>query len=55
MCRDDPRRIPGNADTVSHDNGEFSYYVHLQRASLDLRNGEMVERGDRVGAVGNGG
>ena len=39
MFRDDMRRLLGNAVAISHANGEFSYYGHLQQASLQVNQG----------------
>lgn len=55
MFRDDPRRLLGNAIAISHANGEFSYYGHLQQLSLQVREGDMVRRGQLLGRVGNSG
>lgn len=55
LFRDDRRRLLGNAVAVSHGNGEFSYYGHLQQLSLQVNVGEMVKRGDLLGYVGNSG
>jgi hypothetical protein len=55
MFRDDPRRILGNAIAISHANGEFSYFGHLQQASLQVNQGQVVRRGALLGRVGNSG
>jgi hypothetical protein len=55
MFRDDPRRLLGNAIAISHGNGEFSYYGHLQQLSLRVNEGEIVRRGDLIARVGNSG
>lgn len=55
LFRDDVRRLLGNAVAISHGNGEFSYYGHLQQASLQVNVGQMVKRGDLLGYVGNSG
>jgi hypothetical protein len=55
MFRDDMRRILGNAVAISHGNGEFSYFAHLQQASLEVNEGELLRRGARIGRVGNSG
>lgn len=55
MFRDDPRRLLGNAVAVSHANGEFTYYAHLQQASLTVNAGEVIRRGTLLGRVGNSG
>ncbi len=55
ILRGDMRRILGNAVAISHANGEFSYYGHLQQLSLAVNEGEMVRRGALIGRVGNSG
>jgi hypothetical protein len=55
LFRDDPRRLLGNAVAISHANGEFSYYGHLQQASLQVNYGQIVRRGALLGYVGNSG
>ena len=55
MTRDDIRRTLGNAVAVSHANGEFSFFAHLQQASIQVNEGEMVRRGAILGRVGNSG
>jgi len=55
MFHNDPRRLLGNAVAISHANGEFSYFAHLQQASLQVNEGEMVRRGALLGRVGNSG
>ncbi len=55
IMRGDMRRMLGNAVAISHANGEFSYYAHLQQASLQVHEGEMIRRGSLLGRVGNSG
>ena len=55
IMRGDMRRLLGNAVAISHANGEFSYYAHLQQASLQVNEGEMIRRGTLLGRVGNSG
>ena len=55
MMRDDPRRILGNAVSISHANGEFSYYAALQQASIQVREGEMIKRNAVLARTGNSG
>jgi murein DD-endopeptidase MepM/ murein hydrolase activator NlpD len=55
LFRDDIRRLLGNAVAISHANGEFSYYGHLQQLSLQVNEGEMIKRGTLLGYVGNSG
>lgn len=53
--RGDPRRILGNAVAISHGHGEFSFFGHLQQASVQVSVGQMVRRGAVIGRVGNSG
>jgi hypothetical protein len=55
LFRDDVRRLLGNAVAISHANGEFSYYGHLQQLSLQVNQGQMIQRGTLLGYVGNSG
>lgn len=55
IFRDDVRRLLGNAVAISHANGEFSYYAHLQQASIMVNQGELIKRGKHIGNVGNSG
>lgn len=55
IYRDDVRRLLGNAVAISHANGEFSYYAHLQQASTVVNQGELIKRGTHIGNVGNSG
>ena len=55
MFRDDIRRLLGNAVAIGHGNGEFSFYAHLQQASVMVNEGEMIRRNALIGRVGNSG
>ena len=55
MFREDARRILGNAVALSHANGEFSYFAHLQQASIQVKEGDLIRRGTLLGRVGNSG
>lgn len=55
IFRGDPRRLLGNSIAISHANGEFSFYGHLQQASLQVNQGQMIKRGTLLGRVGNSG
>lgn len=43
----------GNAVEVSHGNGRNTFYAHMSR--IDVRKGQRVDQGDRIGAVGSTG
>ncbi|HVK31135.1 MAG TPA: peptidoglycan DD-metalloendopeptidase family protein, partial [Burkholderiaceae bacterium] len=43
----------GNVVQIRHNNERTTLYAHLSR--IDVRNGQRVEQGDRVGAVGSTG
>lgn len=55
IFRDDVRRILGNTVTISHGNGEFSHFCHLQQASIEVNEGQLIRRGALLGRVGNSG
>jgi murein DD-endopeptidase MepM/ murein hydrolase activator NlpD len=43
----------GNAVHIVHGNGRSTFYAHMSR--IDVRKGQRVEQGDRIGAVGSTG
>ncbi|HVE53713.1 MAG TPA: M23 family metallopeptidase, partial [Ramlibacter sp.] len=45
--------VYGNTVEVDHGNGNTTLYAHLSR--IDVRKGQTVERGQRIGAVGSTG
>jgi len=45
----------GNYVIVEHAGGECSFYAHLIRGSIPVREGDRVTRGDVLGALGNSG
>jgi hypothetical protein len=55
ILRGDLSRMLGNTVAISHANGEFSYFAHLQQASIRVNVGDMVRRGTLIGRVGNSG
>lgn len=55
MFRDDPRRTLGNAVSISHGTGEFSYYACLKQASITVNEGQLIKRGTLLGQIGNSG
>ncbi len=55
ILRGDWRRALGNAVVIAHGNDEFSFYGHLQQASVQVAVGETVRRGTLIGRVGNSG
>ena len=46
---------PGNHVVIDHGGGEFSKIGHLMAGSLAVREGQRVEQGQRIGALGNSG
>lgn len=46
---------PGNYVVLDHGNGEYSLLAHLRRGSVDVKAGDAVAAGDRLGACGNSG
>jgi hypothetical protein len=45
----------GNYLIIEHNGGEFSFYAHLIRGSIPVREGDHVRQGERIGALGNSG
>lgn len=43
----------GNLVIIDHNNGYETYYAHLK--SFDVKKGEVVEKGDKLGVMGNTG
>ncbi len=53
---DDPRGMPpANLVRIAHDDGTYAIYVHLDRASVRVRPGQEVRRGELIAASGNTG
>lgn len=59
---DNPLNVPlddvaekHNGLTIDHGNGELSWYVHAQKGSIVVKVGDVVERGQLLGRVGNSG
>jgi murein DD-endopeptidase MepM/ murein hydrolase activator NlpD len=52
LQRDGPR---ANLIRIVHDDGTYALYAHLDRASVSVRPGEHVRRGQRIAASGNTG
>lgn len=42
----------GNWITIAHDNGERSYYAHIQKGSFAVAKGDRVEEGTKLGLLG---
>lgn len=40
---------------IKHADGEFSHYAHLQAASVTVKDGESVKRGQIIGKLGHSG
>lgn len=53
----DPNHIPGggNAVSIDHGNGEFSFYAHMRPGSVLVTAGQVVTQGQKLGEVGNTG
>lgn len=49
------RDFRGNFVVIDHGHSEYSFLTHLQRASICVRLGENVKRGQRIGLCGNSG
>lgn len=45
----------GNHVVIEHDDGKVSYYAHLRRGSVAVRQGDQVRCGQRIGQVGSSG
>jgi murein DD-endopeptidase MepM/ murein hydrolase activator NlpD len=50
-----PRGVGGNQIVIDHGGGEFSFYGHLRPGSVRVRQGDVVERGQRIAEVGSSG
>ncbi|MEM9384661.1 MAG: M23 family metallopeptidase [Pseudomonadota bacterium] len=49
------RPPPANLVRIAHDDGTYAIYVHLDRASVRVRPGQLVRRGELIAASGNTG
>lgn len=47
--------IRGNYVVIDHQNGEYSFLVHLQQGSVQVKAGDRVRPGDPIGRCGNSG
>jgi len=45
----------GNGVIIDHGNGIEIQYCHMRRGSVAVRNGDIVEKGDRIGEIGASG
>ncbi len=45
----------GNAVVLEHDEGWSTYYCHMRQGSIAVKQGDVVERGQKLGLVGNSG
>jgi hypothetical protein len=50
-----PEMLLGNHVIIDHENGEFSFFAHLQQGSVQVEPGERVDQGDTIGRCGNSG
>jgi hypothetical protein len=47
--------VAGNCVVIDHGNGEFSALMHMQRGSVRVKVGDLVEPGQVIGRLGNSG
>jgi murein DD-endopeptidase MepM/ murein hydrolase activator NlpD len=47
-----PRSLMGNYLVLDHGNGEYSVMAHMKQASLRVKTGDRVERGQPIGQIG---
>ena len=47
--------VMGNHVIIQHDNGEYSYYLHLKQGSLKVKPGDIVKRGQHIASLGHTG
>lgn len=47
--------VMGNHIIIEHDNGEYSYYLHLQTGSIKIKVGDNVKTGEQIAALGHSG
>jgi murein DD-endopeptidase MepM/ murein hydrolase activator NlpD len=49
------KAVTGNYVVIDHENGEFSFYAHLQPGSVTVRVGERISARARLGKLGSSG
>ena len=47
--------VMGNHIIIQHDNGEYSYYLHLKSGSIKVKTGDIIKRGQPIAALGHSG
>lgn len=47
--------ILGNHVIIQHENGEFSFYLHMKTGSVIVKVGDVVSKGQEIGKLGNSG
>ena len=45
----------GNHIIIQHDNGEYSYYLHLKSGSIKVNTGDIIKRGQPIASLGHSG
>ena len=45
----------GNTITIKHDDGYYSFYAHLLKDSMKVKEGDRVKAGDEIALLGNSG
>ena len=52
---ENPKRLFGNYILIDHGNGEFGLLAHLKQGSVEVRPGQRVTAGQKLGAIGMSG
>lgn len=47
--------VLGNHVIIEHENGEYSYYMHLQTGSIPVQVGDFIKNGQKIGELGQSG
>lgn len=47
--------VLGNHVIIEHANNEYSYYMHLKTGSIPLKVGDIVQKGQKIGKLGQSG
>lgn len=47
--------VLGNHVIIEHENGEYSYYMHLKTNSVNVKVGNTIKKGEKIGELGQSG